>query len=489
MAVCCLYSVLAILSPQVLCDPVDQSQPLQQAGKSPVKVFILAGQSNMEGYGALHGVDKSGGQRKGTLTYLLNDPVKGTLFKHLRDDRPMLASGTIPIEATNGNFGDPAPNRFKKLRVEYTLDGSKQQQTVDEGETLTLTAKPGQVTIEKAIYGDLPDGDKRDVTEEVKSLIKADCDRVRWKVREDVWVWFNGRKGGLSAGFGASKDLFGPELQFGNVLGDTFDNQILIIKTAWGGKSLYKEFRPPSSGGEVGPCYGQMIETIKRVLTNLKIEFPGYDEGGYELSGLVWWHGWNDGCDPKNAVPEYEQNLVNLIKDLRKDLQVPKLPVVIGELTGPWVEVGGEWGRLRKAQADAAAHSGFQGNVLFVPTHDFVRKEEDSPGGWPAHEFNNAETYFLVGDALGKAMMKLLTVPQASKISATWKNSPRLKSVSLRIYDTISTDRLSPLSGSFMVWIDDNPAVAIQFLPSGDPSGPVAFCDRIPRSSGRWPSR
>jgi hypothetical protein len=192
------------------------------------------------------------------------------------------------------------------------------------------------------------------------------------------------------------------------VMADRLAEQVLIIKTAWGGQSLYKDFRPPSSGGEVGKRYKDLLETVRKVLANLKEEFPAYDGAGFELSGLVWWHGWNDGCDPKNAVPEYEKNLVNLIRDLRKDLGVPRLPVVVGELTGPWVEVGGEGGELRKAQAAAAARPEFAGDVAFVETHDFVRKEEDSPGGWPCHEFDNAETYFLVGDALGKAMAKLL---------------------------------------------------------------------------------
>lgn len=53
-------------------------------------------------------------------------------------------------------------------------------------------------------------------------------------------------------------------------------------------------------------------------------------------------------------MPEYEKNLVNLIKDVRKDLKVPNLPVVIGVLTGPWVKAEGHWAAIRKAQADAA---------------------------------------------------------------------------------------------------------------------------------------
>ena len=102
-------------------------------------------------------------------------------------------------------------------------------------------------------------------------------------------------------------------------------------------------------------------------------------------------------------------NLVNLIKDVRKDLNAPKLPVVIGELTGPWVDAPGAWATLRKAQANAASRPEFKGTVIFVETHAFVRLPKDSPNpGHGHHEFGNAETYFLVGDALGKGMIKLL---------------------------------------------------------------------------------
>jgi len=207
---------------------------------------------------------------------------------------------------------------------------------------------------------------------------------------------------------------FGPELQFGHLLGDYFDNQVLLIKTAWGGKSLYRDFRPPSSGGEVGPYYTKMIAEIREALANLSTDFSGYDARGYELAGCVWYQGWNDGVDPINAVPEYEHNLVNLIKDVRKELNAPTLPFVIGELTGPWVEAPGEWALLREAQARAAARPEFEGSVLFVETHDFVRRPEDSPNpSHGHHEFGNAETYFLVGDALGKGMVTLLAPPPA----------------------------------------------------------------------------
>ena len=131
---------------------------------------------------------------------------------------------------------------------------------------------------------------------------------------------------------------------------------------------------------------------------------------GYELAGFVWWHGWNDFCSPKVGTPEYEANLTNLIKDVRRELGVPKLPVVIGEFTGPWGADCKEAAALtiRKAQKAVAEKPEFAGTVTFVVTHDFVRTKEESPTGEAHHEFKNGETYFLIGDALGKGMLKLL---------------------------------------------------------------------------------
>jgi hypothetical protein len=151
-----------------------------------------------------------------------------------------------------------------------------------------------------------------------------------------------------------------------------------------------------------------MIDEVREALANLTIDFPATD-GRYELAGLVWYQGWNDGVDPKRAIPEYEQNLANLINDVRRDLKTPRLPVVIGELTGPWVVAPAEWDNLRKAQARVAERPEFAKTVKFVETHDFVRNPEDSPNpGHGHHEFGNAETYFLVGQALGNGMISLL---------------------------------------------------------------------------------
>ncbi len=295
------------------------------AAPKPVKVFILAGQSNMEGQAVVDKKGKDYNEGRGTLAVLMEDPAKAAMFRHLRG-----------------------------------ADG-------------------------------------------------------KWTVRDDVFVRYQREDRPLLAGplaFGFSvygdEHHFGPELQFGHVVGDHFENPVLLIKTAWGGKSLFKDFRPPSSGGEVGKYYTLMIAQVREALAKMETDFPALKGRGSELAGFVWYHGWNDGVNPKTAVPEYEQNLVNLIHDVRAEFKTPKLPVVVGELTGPWVVAPPDWTKLRHAQAAAAARAEFAGNVVFTETHDFVRKPEDSPNpGHGHHEFGNAETYFLVGDALGKAMVRL----------------------------------------------------------------------------------
>ncbi len=237
----------------------------------------------------------------------------------------------------------------------------------------------------------------------------------KWVVRPDVWVRYQreGRPllaGALSVGYTVYGDAhhFGPELQFGHVVGDAYRDQVLLLKTAWGGKSLYRDFRPPSAGGETGRYYLKMVAEVREALANLKRDFPAYDGAPVELAGFVWYQGWNDGVNPKTAVPEYEANLAHLIRDVRKEFGVPKLPVIIGELTGPWVDAPKEWTALRDAQAAVAKRPEFADNVMFVPTRAFVRKAEDSPNpGHGHHEFGNAETCFLVGDALGEAAVQM----------------------------------------------------------------------------------
>jgi len=249
-----------------------------------------------------------------------------------------------------------------------------------------------------------------------------------WRTRDDVFVRYARERqpllvGPLGIGYAVygGRHHFGPELQFGHVVGDWFARRgepVLIVKCAWGGKSLFADFRPPSVGPgsdamgnnvpAPGPYYTRMIDEVKAALAAVPSAVPGAVRG--DLAGFVWWHGWNDGVDPERSIPAYEENLAALVRDVRRDLDSPHLPVVIGELTGPWVDAPPAWEALRKAQRNVAEREEFRDRARFVATRSFVRAAQDSPNpGHGHHEFGNAETYFLVGDALGKAMVSLLS--------------------------------------------------------------------------------
>ena len=77
------------------------------------------------------------------------------------------------------------------------------------------------------------------------------------KAVENVWITSIGndgtdkeQHGQLIAGYGAAgrEPKIGPELTFGIKMQEALDEPILLIKTAWGGKSLNTDFRSPSAG-------------------------------------------------------------------------------------------------------------------------------------------------------------------------------------------------------------------------------------------------
>jgi len=225
------------------------------------------------------------------------------------------------------------------------------------------------------------------------------------RVCEDVWISSIGsaddeQVGKLTAGFGAAQrgPKIGPEFTFGIYMQKFLDEPILIIKTAWGGKSLNTDFRPPSAGAfefrdeqleafaeqgkdvdkikaekaaATGHFYRLMIEHTKMVLADIKRVYPDYEpDQGYELAGFVWFQGWNDMVDgstyPKRGqaggYDQYSELLAHLIRDVRKDLSAPDLPFVIG--------VMGAGGPVEKyapeKQRYAGIHSGFR-NAMAAP--------------------------------------------------------------------------------------------------------------------------
>ncbi len=252
-------------------------------------------------------------------------------------------------------------------------------------------------------------------------------------MRNDVWIHFsreNGvKKGPLTVGFGEHDDEIGPELAFGHAVADHFKDPVVLIKVTLGGLGLAAEGRPPSSGGQCGPFYRRMIWTVKEVLADLPAHFPATARRGYELAGFVWFQGWNDLIFAERRA-EYEFNLVNLVRDVRRDLGVPGLPVVIGEEGVHGNKPSEEVASLRRAQEAAARRAEFKGNVAFVRTVPFWDEEASAlfdkgfvNGKWvdreaqarfekmgsqlPFHYLGSGKILSLIGNAFGEAACEM----------------------------------------------------------------------------------
>jgi len=244
-------------------------------------------------------------------------------------------------------------------------------------------------------------------------------DKGNWTVRNDVYFQeARLAEGGRGCPLIATSNgkTIGPELGFGHVMGAFHDEQVLLIKTAQGNRSLGFDFRPPSSG-RTDPGsewesleYKLMVEGVRKTLDNIEDVVPGYKGQGYEIAGLVWWQGHKD-SGTEESIAEYEQNLVNLINDVRKEFKVPKMPAVVATVGFGGHNMADKFLRILEAQmavGDPKKHSEFAGTVASVDTRDFWREVDESPTNQDYHYNRNAETYLLVGDALGRAMVKLL---------------------------------------------------------------------------------
>ena len=304
--------------------------------------------------------------------------------------------------------------------------------------------------------------------------------------RDDVWINYLKRRGKLTVGYG-SPGRIGLELEFGHVMGNHFEEPVLLIKTAWGGKSIGRDFRPPSSGlqskekidefvenmcrrdynnlirrewdeakkknpkitrkeieaksdasidgirlakgdeyrKEVIESYGHyyrlMMSEIKTTLAELKTRFPDYDGRGYEIAGFVWFQGWNDMYN--GFQDEYAVNMKNFIRDVRNDLAKPDLPFVIGIMgQNGFAPAKGNMAIVKAAQASMNDVPEFAGNVRAIPTdvhwdkradaafptwRDNVAEWEKLGSDFPYHYLGSTITFTRIGRALGKALLEL----------------------------------------------------------------------------------
>lgn len=284
-----------------------------------------------------------------------------------------------------------------------------------------------------------------------------------WVERDDVFIKYLNRSGPLTIGYG-SPNKTGVELEFGTVMGDHFDEPVLLIKAAWGGHSLYQKFRSPSSGlpaDEVlqkeleqaqqrvtknneknnrtdplptmddirsvyGSSYRAMMQEVEETFANYETLFPALKGRPLQLAGFVWFQGFND-MFGDHAPGQYAANMERFINDVRKDLNAPQLPFVIGALgQNGSTPAKGAMLQVREAQLAMNEVPAFAGNVKAIRTDVLADKEAERlfPGwqdhfeAWqkvgsdrPYHYLGSAIWFNRIGRAFGETMIELLPSP------------------------------------------------------------------------------
>ena len=256
-----------------------------------------------------------------------------------------------------------------------------------------------------------------------------------WAERKDVrFVRMMSGKGPLNNEWMAIKGgKIGPEFGIGHVVGNAVDAPVMILKACIGNRSLGWDLLPPGSerfeegdkvyagykdspdswakgtepkaiGWYAGKQYDDDTADAKKVLADLAKHYP--DATKYEVAGFFFWQGEKDGGSPVHSS-HYEKNLVQFIKQLRKDFNAPNAKFVLATLGESTKGSTGNGGMVLNAQLAVDGTSGkypeFKGNVATVYANPL-----SLGGSGNGHYNGNAETYMNVGEAMGYAMTELL---------------------------------------------------------------------------------
>lgn len=347
---------------------VVQRAVMASAGK-PLRVFIMAGQSNMEGHGYVDAKDQSGKPLNGTLSWLIKDPrTKDVFAPVLGKDGSWIVRNDVIVTTTDQN------NRYGALTIGFGGEDSSIGPELGFG--IQLADKLGErVLLLKTNWGGKSlAGDYRPPSAITKR--------------------------------GNPQNVSFAKLVDGSQVGVYFKLALDTIRDVLGRLS------------DIVPSYDASA---------------GYELAAFEWhqgwnDGCDFHHPLSD---MTNAAREYEQNLADFVVDMRKALgefkTAPSLPFVIGasgfagspghEAPNCDANFGGQvcqalriiWG-AQMAVGDAATHLEV-GTVATVDSVPFGREKQYSPGDQGYHWWNNAETYFLLGKAMADATFELLPRP------------------------------------------------------------------------------
>jgi hypothetical protein len=164
-----------------------------------------------------------------------------------------------------------------------------------------------------------------------------------------------------------------------------------------------------------------MMAEVKDVQDHFATMFPELKGKSWELTGFVWFQGWNDQYGGQN---EYASNMEHFIREVRKNLNAPDLPFVIAAMgqNGSKPATGAML-IIQKAQLAMNHVPDFKGNVKAIrtdvlvdktaeelyPTWEKNQEEWKHTGGDHGYHYLGSAIWFnRIGKAMGNAMLELL---------------------------------------------------------------------------------
>jgi len=407
------------------------AMPSQAQAARKLKVFILAGQSNMVGHSNYY-----------LMANLMDSPraEDAELAKLLFADYDKAIKTIKPKMQALQKKIDALVEPIEQARQAFLKMGKDNKSPEAMGKQKAYEAMKKKVD---------------DLAEQKRELMKSIRYNEGKKVRVAAFGQIDRGKqatgivGPMAPGCGASVSKMGPEYGFGMALEQEIDSPALVIKVSWGGIAIDTGFRPPSSkkiGDEAkpapapGPKYQELVKQVHEVLGNLKKYHPDYNpSAGYEIAGFYWFQGFNDQFGDKPT--RYKQHMANFIRDIRAEFKTPKMPFVIGVIGTSSPAKGADYAKLSHAEAvalgkkqtaehavavaqrQAAALPEFAGTVVAVesyPYYDYAifpaylvwrhrfGEWQNAGSDRPYHYLGSARFFARFGHACGQAMLELM---------------------------------------------------------------------------------
>jgi hypothetical protein len=296
----------------------------------PLQVYIMAGQSNMEGHGHVRVMD-----------YMGEDPLT----------KPLLA-------------------KMKKRNGDHRM--------IDDVWISYLTGISGRIDAEnREVFGQLTTG--------FGSQVNRNYDKPGERIGPELAFGITMQEG-LEQPILIIKTAWGGQSMHTDFRSPSSGPYVPSADDV-NRKRFETEEQKAELAAKTGARYRQMVDHVRMVLDDIERVYPKYkSKQGYELAGFIWFQGFNDlvgrnvyptvsADHPTPRYAKYTEWFANFVRDVRLDLKAPDLPFVMCVLGVGGLNANQGTQDFRVSQAAIADLPEFVGNVRVVPTAPYWDEE------------------------------------------------------------------------------------------------------------------